>query len=194
MRESDRTSVARTCDGDNDAFRSLVERHSRYAFGVAYRLTGSVEDAEDIVQSAFLKAYSRLSRFEARADFRTWLHRITVNCAIDLIRHRRHREIGQDPADLEAGSDTADARSAPSAPDRLLLSAEIGERVRDALTALTPNERAAFMLRHVDGLSIREVAAAMDLGTEAAKNSIFRAVRKLRVALAPLTEAPERHA
>ena len=70
-------------------------------FSVAYRLTGSVEDAEDVVQNAFLKAYKQLSRFEARADFKTWLHRITVNCAIDLIRSR-HREVAQDLDDLES--------------------------------------------------------------------------------------------
>ena len=105
MHESDRTSVARACDGDSEAFRSLVERHSRYVFNVAYRLTGSAQDAEDIVQDTFLKAYRQLSRFEARADFRTWIHRITVNRSIDLIRSRKNRELGQDPEDLERGAD-----------------------------------------------------------------------------------------
>jgi RNA polymerase sigma-70 factor (ECF subfamily) len=188
MPESDRTSVALACDGDSEAFRSLVERHSRYVFSVAYRLTGTVEDAEDIVQSTFLKAFRQLSRFEARADFKTWLHRIAVNCAIDLIRTRRHREIAQDPTDLEMGAqDHASAGQAPG-PDRLLLSAEIRERLHEGLAQLTTSERAAFMLRHVEGLSIREVAAAMGLKTEAAKNSIFRAVRKMRSVLEPFVE------
>ncbi len=109
MPESDRTSVARACDGDSEAFRSLVERHSRYVFNVAYRLTGSAPDAEDVVQDTFLKAYRQLSRFEARADFRTWLHRIAVNRSIDLIRSRKHRELGQDPD----GSGTRRRRPAP---------------------------------------------------------------------------------
>lgn len=190
--DRDPTAVALARDGDTDAFRSLVERYSRYVFSVAYRLTGSVEDAEDVVQNAFLKAHRQLSRFEARADFKTWLHRITVNCAIDLIRSRRHREIGHDPADLEAGTTPASPSEDLPGPDRLMLSAEIRDRLREGLTQLTPSERAAFTLRHVEGLSIREVASAMGLKTEAAKNSIFRAVRKMRVALEPFVAASER--
>ncbi len=190
--DRDPTAVALARDGDTDAFRSLVERYSRYVFSVAYRLTGSVEDAEDVVQNAFLKAHRQLSRFEARADFKTWLHRITVNCAIDLIRSRRHREIGHDPADLEAGTTPASPSEALPGPDWLMLSAEIRDRLREGLTQLTPSERAAFTLRHVEGLSIREVASAMGLKTEAAKNSIFRAVRKMRVALEPFVAASER--
>jgi RNA polymerase sigma-70 factor (ECF subfamily) len=189
MPESDRTSVARACDGDSEAFRSLVERHSRYVFNVAYRLTGSAEDAEDIVQTTFLKAYRQLSRFEARADFRTWLHKIAMNCSIDLVRSRRYREVqGRD--DWEAGLAEATPGGSPG-PDRLLLSSEIRDRVREGLAQLTASERAAFTLRHVEGLSIREVAEAMGLKTEAAKNSIFRAVKKMRVALEPFDEVSE---
>jgi RNA polymerase sigma-70 factor (ECF subfamily) len=188
MHESD-TSVARACDGDSEAFRSLVERHSRYVFSVAYRLTGSAEDAEDIVQTTFLKAYRQLSRFEARADFRTWLHKIAINCSIDLVRSRRYREVqGRD--DWEA--DLAESTPGVSpGPDRLLLSSEIRDRVRDGLAQLTASERAAFTLRHVEGLSIREVAEAMGLKTEAAKNSIFRAVKKMRIALEAFVEVSE---
>jgi RNA polymerase sigma-70 factor (ECF subfamily) len=185
MHESDRTAVAKASDGDSDSFRSLVERHSRYVFSVAYRLTGSVEDAEDVVQNAFLKAYKQLSRFEARADFKTWLHRITVNCAIDLIRSRRHREVAQDLDDLESVGAPPPADGVLPGPERLLLSAEVRDRVQEGMSQLTASERAAFTLRHVEGMSIREVASAMGLKTEAAKNSIFRAVRKMRLALEP---------
>ena len=190
MHESDRTSVARACDGDSEAFRSLVERHSRYLFNVAYRLTGSAQDAEDIVQDTFLKAYRQLSRFEARADFRTWLHRIAVNRSIDLIRTRRHRELGQDPEDLERGADALSRAGSGvgAGPDRLLLSVEIQSRVSEGLARLTASERLAFTLRHVEGMSIREVATAMGLKSEAAKNSIFRAVKKMRTALEPFIE------
>jgi RNA polymerase sigma-70 factor, ECF subfamily len=190
MHESDRLAVAKACEGDSDAFRSLVERHSRYAYNVAYRLTGSASDAEDVVQIAFLKAYQQLGRFEARADFRTWLHRITVNCAIDLIRTRRSREI----ADVDPHEEPVADRTVSTAPppDRLLLSAQIREHVTQGLSGLTANERLAFTLRHVEGLSIKDVAEAMGLKTEAAKNSIFRAVRKMRTALEPFVEMSER--
>jgi RNA polymerase sigma-70 factor, ECF subfamily len=188
MHESDRHAVTRVVNGDGNAFQSLVERHSKYVFHVAYRFTGSSQDAEDVVQETFLKAYRQLSRFEARADFRTWLHRIAVNCAIDYIRARRSREIGHDLADLEAAAADLTAVGAPL-PDRMAMSAEIDERVREALSGLTRMERAAFMLRHVEGRSIREVAAALGLKTEAAKNSIFRAVRKMRTRLEPFVHA-----
>lgn len=190
----DRAAVARACEGDSEAFRSLVERHSRYVFNVAYRLTTSASDAEDVVQTTFLRAYQQLSRFEARADFRTWLHRIAVNCSIDLIRSRRHREVGHDPQDLEYESAAGgDHKTAPG-PDRLLLSSEIRDRVSEGLAQLSASERLAFTLRHVEGLPIRDVAAAMGLKTEAAKNSIFRAVRKMRTALEPFVEVSERRA
>lgn len=189
MHESDRSAVARVVAGDGNAFQSLVERHSKYVFHVAYRLTGSSQDAEDVVQETFLKAYRQLSRFEARADFRTWLHRITVNCSIDYIRARRSREIAHDLTDLDGGVPSQTPLPAAPLPDRLALSAEINERVREALDGLTRMERAAFMLRHVEGRPIREVAAALGLRTEAAKNSIFRAVRKMRAALEPFVHA-----
>ena len=192
MHESDRTVVAKASDGDSEAFRSLVERHSRYVFNVAYRLTGSASDAEDVVQTTFLRTYQQLSRFEARADFRTWLHRITVNCSIDLIRSRRHREIGHDPHDLEAESESGPSPAGVPGPERLALSAEIRERVAVGMNGLSPSERLAFTLRHIEGLPIKDVAEAMGLKTEAAKNSIFRAVRKMRAALESFVEVPER--
>ncbi len=189
MHESDRSAVAQVCGGDGNAFQSLVERHSKYVFHVAYRLTGSSQDAEDVVQETFLKAYRQLSRFEARADFRTWLHRITVNCSIDYIRARRSREIGQDVSDLEDAAAADPTAGAAPSPDRLAMSGQINDRVREALEGLTKMERAAFMLRHVEGRPIREVAAALGLKTEATKNSIFRAVRKMRAALEPFVHA-----
>jgi RNA polymerase sigma-70 factor (ECF subfamily) len=192
MHESDRTAVALASGGDNEAFRSLVERHSRYVFNVAYRLTGSASDAEDVVQTTFLRAYQQLGRFEARADFRTWLHRITVNCSIDLIRSRRHREIGHDPDDLEFHSAGSERQEAAATPDRLLLSTEIRDRIAEGMAQLSASERLAFTLRHLEGLPIRDVALKMGLKTEAAKNSIFRAVKKMRVALEPFVEVSER--
>ena len=92
MDPNDVHDVTQAQSGDEQAFRRLVERHSRGVFQLAFRLTGSEPDAEDIVQDAFLKAYRELRRFESRSSFRTWLHRITVNCSYDLLRQRpRHK-------------------------------------------------------------------------------------------------------
>src|SRR6476646_6870882 len=85
---SDVAVVSRARSGDADAFRQLVERHSKPMFRVAYRMTGNEHDADDVVQETFLRAYKQLRHFEERANFGTWLHRIAVNCSLDLLRAR----------------------------------------------------------------------------------------------------------
>src|SRR5215203_5405980 len=150
MEERDLSVVARARYGDRDAFRALVDQHSRYVYSLAHRMTGNAQDAEDVVQESWLKAHKQLSRFEARADFRTWLHRITVNCSIDLIRARRHREDAHDPADLEQGPLSERGADRQAMPDRLAESGEIRVRVTEALGGLTSLERAAFTLRHME--------------------------------------------
>jgi RNA polymerase sigma-70 factor (ECF subfamily) len=177
--------LARARQGDGEAFRALVERHSRSVFRLAYRMTGNEQDAEDVVQESFLRAYRQLGRFESRANFGTWLYRIVANCSVDLMRSKqaRHDQVRGDSID-EAATDLPAHDQA--GPERLAHSAEIDRRVQTALQALSPLERAAFTLRHYEGRSIDEISAALGLGTSAAKHSVFRAVRKLRVALAPL--------
>ena len=118
MTHTDAAAVALARDGDSEAFRALVERHSRAVFRLAHRMTGNASDAEDVVQETFLRAYKQLSRFESRADFRTWMHRITVNCSIDLIRARRHREDAHDPQDLEQGPLSERGAEAQATPAR----------------------------------------------------------------------------
>jgi RNA polymerase sigma-70 factor (ECF subfamily) len=186
---TDTAAVALARDGDSDAFRGLVDRHSRAVYRLAHRMTGNPQDAEDVVQETFLKAYRQLGRFESRANFGTWLHRIAVNCSIDLIRSRRHQEMGHDATDLEVlDGARQDERDDPS-PERLMLSAEVQERVGRAMEGLTAMERAAFVLRHFEGQSIDEISRSLGLKANAAKHSIFRAVRKMRLALEPFVES-----
>jgi RNA polymerase sigma-70 factor (ECF subfamily) len=188
MPQTDTAAVALARGGDSDAFRALVDRHSRAVYRLAHRMTGNPQDAEDVVQETFLKAYRQLGRFESRANFGTWLHRIAVNCSIDLIRGRKHQEMGQDANDLELLDSGDDQRVDPS-PERLMLSSEVQERVGRAMGGLTAMERAAFVLRHFEGQSIDEISRALGLKTNAAKHSIFRAVRKMRLALEPFVES-----
>src|SRR5216684_7394416 len=96
-------ALARARHGDADAFRSLVERHSRRVFRLAFRMTGNAQDAEDVVQESFLRAYRQLGRFESRAHFGTWLYRITANCAVDLMRSRHARHDQTHRETLEEG-------------------------------------------------------------------------------------------
>jgi RNA polymerase sigma-70 factor, ECF subfamily len=189
MPQTDAATVALARDGDSEAFRALVERHSRAVYRVAHRMTGSAQDAEDVVQETFLKAYRQLNRFESRANFGTWLHRIAVNCSIDLIRSRPHREAGHDAADLDQLGGDERGQAAPASPERLMLSTEVQDRVMSAMSSLSAMERAAFALRHFEGQSIDEISQALGLKANATKHSIFRAVKKMRVALEPLVSA-----
>jgi RNA polymerase sigma-70 factor, ECF subfamily len=188
MPESDAAAVARARGGDSEAFRLLVERHSRSVYKVAYRLTGRAEDAEDVVQETFLKAYRQLDRFEERASFGTWLHRIAWNCSVDLLRSRPKREQAEESETLEQlgsiSAATATSAASPS-PERLMASTQLGDRVKAAMARLSALERAAFVMRHYEGRTIEEISRALDIRQNAAKHSIFRAVRKMRIALEP---------
>jgi RNA polymerase sigma-70 factor, ECF subfamily len=183
--ESDVSLVTRAQAGDTDAFRVLVERHTRSVFRLAFRLTGKEQDADEVVQESFIKAYRQLHRFESRASFSTWLYRITANCAVDLLRSRPrgHESLDGVTVDGEPMGEIATA-AAPGA-DRLVFSGQVQQRMRDALARLSERERTAFLLRHIEGLSIEEISQHLKLKTNATKHSIFRAVRKMRVALEP---------
>src|ERR1700675_2607964 len=128
--------LARARQGDSDAFRVLVERHSRAVFRLAYRMTGNEQDAEDVVQESFLRAYRQLGRFESRANFGTWLYRIVANCSVDLMRARqaRHDQAHGDSLDAAVHVPGSDRPG----PERLAESAEITRRVNDALGGLSP--------------------------------------------------------
>lgn len=176
--------LARARRGDGEAFRALVERHGRAAFRLAFRMTGNEQDAEDVVQESFLRAYRELGRFESRANFGTWLHRIVANCSVDLMRARQAR---RDMSRAESLDEAAPLAAGDQAgPERLARSAEIESRVQEALDRLSPLERTAFTLRHYEGRSTDEIARTLGLGRSAAKHSVFRAVKKLRAVLAPL--------
>src|SRR5436309_11938639 len=104
MQLDDAAAVARARDGDQDAFRVLVDRHSRNIYRLAFRMTGRAEDAEDVVQETFVRAYRQLGRFEARSNFATWLYRIGFNCSIDYMRARPKRESAETDERLEQAS------------------------------------------------------------------------------------------
>ncbi len=184
--------LTRARQGDSEAFRMLVERHSRSAFRLAFRMTGNEQDAEDVVQDSLLKAYRHLGRFETRADFGTWLYRIVANCAVDMIRSRQARQRHAWTEPFEAA--TSGRASEEPGPERLAESSEVQRRVAAALDGLSPLERAAFALRHYEGRSIDEICRTLNLGTSAAKQAIFRAVKKLRVELEELRTSHQRPA
>ena len=187
MEMTDVAAVSRARTGDGDAFRLLVDRHSRPLFRVAYRMTGNEHDADDVVQETFLRAYRQLERFEERANFGTWLHRIAINCALDLLRARGRldRHYG---GDLES-AEMSGAASSEARQDRLLMSAELRKQVSAAMELLSGNERTAFVLRHFEGMPIEEIGKVLGIQVSAAKHTVFRAVRKLRQSLEPFVRS-----
>ena len=179
MELSDEAAVLAVREGNRDAFRFLVERYSRGVFRLGYRMTGNEQDAEDVVQEAFLRAFRQLNRYESRSSFSTWLYRIAANYSLDLIRSRRSTEAVEDVTLMEPSP----------GPERLLEGVRMQETLDAALKALTQQERTAFVLRHYEGLSIEEISGTLGINNNAAKHSVFRAVQKLRKALAPLKGA-----
>ncbi|MGO4884299.1 MAG: RNA polymerase sigma factor [Bryobacteraceae bacterium] len=187
MELSDSVAVAQARAGDSGAFRVLVERHSRHLFRLAYRMTGHQQDAEDVVQETFLRAYRQLSKFDDRASFGTWLYRIAANCSLDLIRARKRRNTQeQAPAEEDALDPVQSLPDPAPAPDRLLLSGEVERKVAAVLDGLSEMERTAFVLRHYEGMCIDDIGRTLGVQPNAAKHSVFRAVQKLRRALEPL--------
>jgi RNA polymerase sigma-70 factor, ECF subfamily len=193
MEVTDAAVVAQVLAGDRDAFRVLVDRHSRSIFRVVYRMTGNQQDTEEIVQETFLRAYKSLARFELRANFSTWLYRIAVNRTLDFLNARK-TQMTKDTYQIvdNPGADDSAQIQLPASdpgPDRLLLSAEMKGKIAGALGLLTPAERVAFTMRHMEGRSIEEISQTLNLKASAAKNSVFRAVQKLRQQLEPYASA-----
>jgi RNA polymerase sigma-70 factor (ECF subfamily) len=170
---------------ESDSFRALVEEHSPMVFRLAFRMTGNASDAEDVVQETFLKAHRSLGGFDERARFGTWVYRIAVNAAIDLIR-RRGRGTVVRPAGEDDPPVVETLASKDPQPDRVAMSGQIQRDVAAALTQLSERERAAFVLRHLEGMPIERISEVLKIGPNAVKQTVFRAVQKLRRELAPL--------
>lgn len=190
---SDAIAVERTLAGDRNAYRVLVERYSLYLYRLAYRMTGNSHDAEEVVQEAFLRAYQKLKQFAGNSNFGTWVYRIAANYAIDRIRQRNVEETRQvtPSRPTEAGPEidpVAMVKDPSASPERLAGSAELAAKMKQALEALTPAERTAIVMRHWEGCAIEEIAVVLNSNTNATKNTVFRAVSKLRKALEPFSE------
>jgi len=192
--ESDAVAVERTLAGDRDAYRVLVERHSHNVFRLAYRMTGNRHDAEDVVQEAFLRGYQKLGQFAARSNFGTWVYRIAANYAIDRMRQRQKEEARREVPRIEDSDGMENdplnrVKDEAPTPERLAQSLELRKQMELALAALSEAERAAFVMRHWEGCGIEEIAGVLKSSSSAAKNTVFRAVQKLRHALEPFVEA-----
>ena len=180
MSRNEEQTVKRAMAGDRPAFRELVLDHSQAMFRVAWRLAGESAAADDIVQEAFIKAWRNIGRFRMESSFRAWISRITVNTAMDYLR-KQARDRSHTVA--EPQWDRSTEGSETPRPD---VQIDIQSQAHAAMMKLSDKERAALMLRHHEGHTIEEIAQMLDLTTNACKQTIFRAVRKMRIELAPL--------
>ena len=186
MEWTDEEAVAEARLGDKRAFRVLVERHTPAIFRLAFLMTNNEQDAEDLVQETFLRSYKQMAKFDGRAAVGTWLHRICVNCSLNLIRGRKNRKEEVVASAEQLGFNWLEqvAAKAPS-PERLTESGQIAAMLGPALDMLSEAERAAFILRHYEDCPIEEIARTLGVQPGAAKQTVFRAVQKLRTALEP---------
>jgi RNA polymerase sigma-70 factor (ECF subfamily) len=182
------SAIGKARRGDREAFRVLVDTHTRAVFRLAFRMTGNESDAEDMVQETFLRAWKQIGKFDGRASFSTWLHRICANCSLDHIRAaKRKQDLHTDPE--ENTDPMSQIPAVTPSPERLALSSEIAARLMPALDELSEMERVAFVMRHYEGVGIEEISVALGVHPGAAKHSVFRAVQKLRRALEPVMSA-----
>ena len=185
--DSEAALIAAAQRKDPEAFAELVRLYDRFVLRVALNLLRRPEDARDAYQEAFLKAYRKLGSFRFQCGFSTWLYRIATNVCLDHLRRKSVRkEFGVDDRDEEAGFNPLRSASdgrAQADPERVLAGGEIARGIEAALAELSPRERLVFELRHHEGMRLRAVGEKLGISEEAAKNSLFRATRKLRAAL-----------
>ncbi len=171
--------------GERTAFDALVRRYDQSVLRLALHMLGNEQDAQDVHQEAFIKAYRHLGNFRFECSFYTWLYRIVTNLCLDQLRRRKSRR--EDPAtvldssgdEMDLMANISDERSMAN-PARELERKVMGEQIKDALDKLTPRERTVFELKHYQGLKLRTIGEMLSTTEETAKNTLFRATRKLR--------------
>jgi len=177
--------------GNHAAFEDLVRQYDSAVLRLAYHLTRSEQDAQDIYQEAFLKAYRNINNFRFECSFYTWIYRIVTNLCLDHLRKKKVRKedsgvtVNEDGTEYSLLDQVSDDRSGAN-PERDLMRRELGGRINSALEKLTPRERMVFELKHYHGLKLRTVGEVLNTTEETAKNTLFRATQKLRGALADM--------
>ena len=165
--------------GDQGAFRELVALYRNKAFGLSYHIVGNVEDAKDILQEAFIKAYKNVGRFRKGSSFYTWFCSILVNTARDYLRKRVYQkgQLPQEIADFHLNT------------ERLVLADELKRLLDVAINQLAEKQRLSFVMKHIDGMKINEIAQILHCRPSTVKIHLFRAVRNLQKKLSPYLTA-----
>ena len=180
MTRTDEELVARASAGEVDAFNQLVTRWERPIYALAYRTLGREEDARDVVQEAFLRAYRGLRGFKGEAKFSSWLYRITLNLCRDWIRRERRAPLVQVPEGVDP-VDLADERVAPQeSVEELVARREMSQAVAKAMAELPEEQRTAIMLKEYHGLTFQEIADMLDCPLSTVKTRLYQGLSVLR--------------
>lgn len=176
--------MRRAQNGELNAFEELVKLHDRSVLNVAYSMTGNADDAQDVYQETFLRAYTGISRFRFESSFRTWVMRIAVNQSINMRKKRRLRSflslnVTASEHDEPVVLQIADSED----PAAEVVSEEILQQVQTALQVLTTKERAVFTLKHFEQYKVKEIAQMLQCAEGTVKNYLFRATQKLQARL-----------
>ncbi|HEX4779370.1 MAG TPA: sigma-70 family RNA polymerase sigma factor [Usitatibacter sp.] len=180
-KDPDEALVERCRQGDRAALGTLMRRYQRAIYNAAYRVLGNGEDAADVAQSVFLKVAERLDEFDAERRFFSWIYRIAINEALNVLRRKDHEE----PLDAEdelPGAESLD-------PERIALAAQLAGRVQHALMSLRFDDRIVITLRHFSGCSYGEIATILELQEKTVKSRLFDARTRLRGLLRDLQPA-----
>ena len=177
---TDRELVARAGAGDQEAFEQLVRDNQNRVYSLAVRLMGDREEAADLAQEAFLKAWQGLPTFQGESSFSTWLYRLTSNVCIDALRRNRRRQAVAETVSLDDDDSWIEPADWEGDPQRLLERAELSRAVERGLEALPDHFRQVLVLRELSGLSYQEIGTAMELDLGTVKSRIARARVALR--------------
>lgn len=196
MKNYEKQLAQRVSKGDRNAFREIVEDNKKKIFHLAYDLTGSAPDAEDLSQEVFIRAYKGMGSFTGEASLSTWLHRITINLFID---GRRKKETKWEKVKFSLDEKTDETTIEDDAPlwsDPVIYteSLQIQSRIRAALEHLSPRERSVFIMRRYEGLPGKTVGKILDISEGTVKALLFRAVKKLQEKLSVYRVTPGREA
>lgn len=179
-REQEAAVIQSVLDGDVNAFETIVKEYEKNVYNLALRMTGNSEDAADMSQEAFIKAYNSLSSFRGDSKFSVWLYRIVSNVCLDYLRSRTRKPTVSLSTENDDGEEVElDIADESQSPELLLDRSLTRDAVRRGLAALPPDHREILMLREIQGLSYEEIAAALGLEAGTVKSRIFRARKKL---------------
>lgn len=179
-REQEAAVIQAVLDGDVNAYELLVKEYEKNVYNLALRMVGNSEDAADMSQEAFIKAYNSLTSFRGDSKFSVWLYRIVSNVCLDYLRSRGRRQTVSLSAENDDGEDVEiDIADETQSPERLLDRRLTRDAVRRGLAALPPEHRQILLLREIQGLSYDEIADALGIEAGTVKSRIFRARKKL---------------